>query len=161
MTLSICRRQAHIARTWAGGDVILWWHFPALPVNGDNITKPNQTVVAKSYNIDRPFLSGLPRAVLPTHIVLSDGDNQSLYSKDRTQNIAKYLRALGVEVHPQKRQKHHYSWSVLFHPCGEKSYLPTKHHFKNQVPKHESHFGPKKVGKTSLDQIWSTDGTSH
>lgn len=72
-------------------------------MNGDNITEPNQTVVAKSYNIDRPFLSGLPRAVLPTRIVLSDGDNQSFYSKDRTQNIAKYLRALGVEVHPQKR----------------------------------------------------------
>lgn len=49
-------------RTCAGGDVILWWHFPVLPVNDDNITEKNQTVSVTFYNIDHPFLSVRPRA---------------------------------------------------------------------------------------------------
>lgn len=126
MTLSVCQKQAAIARTWAGGDVILWWHFSALPVNGDNITEPNQT---KSSYIDHAFLSGLPRACPLCSHCPHDCDNQLCHSKDRTANIAKYLWAL--KFTPQKKTTASLWWFLSF-PC-----MWGKELFANKASFHE------------------------
>lgn len=64
-----------------------------------------------------------PGPVLPAHIVLHTGGNQSFYCKD--EKVANYLRAVGAEV------QHHRSWFLL-QPC-HKSYLTVKQLFKNKV----------------------------
>lgn len=68
--LWVHHRCGNVKKESTEGNVILWWHFPILPVNDDNITRQNQTVVLNYIILIICSYQSSPGFILPAHIVL-------------------------------------------------------------------------------------------